>query len=206
MSAMAPPTSHAPRISIGVCTWRETTDGLTKMPAPMIPPITIIVASKGAEPTRERWFVVGGTQFLSRTNWRILCKADFKERQSQIAAPALLRKVIDFHQSHSSPAVFSRNDGGIHSRQQTRRHGGLEPVRRREAVRADLRRLVCILLPVIVRDYRGTLSVANIKRGIEQRICYTRLRERRTEPTNDKFRRAAIVANNESADQHIPLS
>src|SRR5438105_1405385 len=195
MSAMAPPTSHAPRISIGVCTWRETTDGLTKMPAPMIPPITIIVASK--RPSRRASDGSLAGEFNSRVE---------RIGALETAAPALLRKVIDFHQSHSNPAVFSRNDSGIHSRQQTRRHGGLEPVRRREAVRADLRRLVCILLPVIVRDYRGTLSVANIKRGIEQRICYTRLRERRTEPTNDKFRRAAIVANNESADQHIPLS
>src|SRR6266849_1536281 len=44
-SAMNPPSSHAPRISAGVCTCRATTYGLMKIPAPTIPPMTIIVAS-----------------------------------------------------------------------------------------------------------------------------------------------------------------
>src|SRR5713226_8690193 len=44
-SAMSPPSSHAPRISAGVCTCRATTYGLMKIPAPTIPPMTIIVAS-----------------------------------------------------------------------------------------------------------------------------------------------------------------
>src|SRR5438270_3773800 len=47
ISAISPPISQAPRIRNGVCTCRATTDGLTKIPAPMIPPITIMVASKG---------------------------------------------------------------------------------------------------------------------------------------------------------------
>ena len=36
---------HAPRISAGVCSCCATTYGLMKMPAPTMPPITIMVAS-----------------------------------------------------------------------------------------------------------------------------------------------------------------
>src|SRR2546422_3156393 len=43
-SAISPPRTQTPRISVGVCTCRATTEGLMKMPAPMIPPITTIVA------------------------------------------------------------------------------------------------------------------------------------------------------------------
>src|SRR5205823_11099475 len=45
-SAITPPAAHAPMMNSGVWTWRATTYGLMKMPDPMIPPITIIVASK----------------------------------------------------------------------------------------------------------------------------------------------------------------
>src|SRR5277367_3528761 len=44
-SAIAPPASHAPRISAGVCTSPATTYGLMKIPEPTMPPITSIVAS-----------------------------------------------------------------------------------------------------------------------------------------------------------------
>src|SRR5260370_34435000 len=44
---MTPPAAHAPTISAGECTCIATTCGLMKMPDPMIPPITIIVASNG---------------------------------------------------------------------------------------------------------------------------------------------------------------
>src|SRR5437763_6011904 len=42
---MPPPIAHAANARSGVWTNRATTDGLTKIPAPMMPPITIIVAS-----------------------------------------------------------------------------------------------------------------------------------------------------------------
>src|ERR1041385_4792045 len=42
---MTPPAIQAPRIRAGVCTCRATTYGLMKIPDPMIPPMTIIVAS-----------------------------------------------------------------------------------------------------------------------------------------------------------------
>src|SRR5690348_6618437 len=48
---MTPTMIHGARISAGVCTCRATTYGLMKMPAPMIPPITIIVASN--KPSRR---------------------------------------------------------------------------------------------------------------------------------------------------------
>ena len=44
-SAMTPPAAHAPTISAGVCTDCATTYGLMKMPEPMMPPMTIMVAS-----------------------------------------------------------------------------------------------------------------------------------------------------------------
>jgi hypothetical protein len=37
---------HAARMRNGVCTWRATTAGFMKIPEPMMPPMTIIVASK----------------------------------------------------------------------------------------------------------------------------------------------------------------
>ena len=43
---MSPPASHAPTMSAGVCTCRATTYGVTKMPLPTMPPMTIMVASK----------------------------------------------------------------------------------------------------------------------------------------------------------------
>ena len=44
---MTPPPAQAPRMSGAVCTCRATTYGLMKMPDPMMPPMTIMVASKG---------------------------------------------------------------------------------------------------------------------------------------------------------------
>jgi len=43
--ATTPPAAHTPRISMGVCNCCATTYGLMKMPAPTMPPITIMVAS-----------------------------------------------------------------------------------------------------------------------------------------------------------------
>src|SRR3954470_18554583 len=45
-NASIPPAAHAPRISAGEWTRCATSDGFAKIPAPTIPPITIIVASK----------------------------------------------------------------------------------------------------------------------------------------------------------------
>src|SRR5437667_1569573 len=42
---MTPPATQARRMSAGVWTWRATTYGLMKMPEPMMPPMTSIVAS-----------------------------------------------------------------------------------------------------------------------------------------------------------------
>src|SRR5690348_7471263 len=50
ISARMPPATQAPRIIAGVWTSFATTYGLMKMPDPMIPPITTIVASN--RPTR----------------------------------------------------------------------------------------------------------------------------------------------------------
>src|SRR5260370_32344521 len=52
--ASAPPTTHAPRIRKGVCTWCATTEGLRKIPDPTMPPITIMVASKSPSWRRIR--------------------------------------------------------------------------------------------------------------------------------------------------------
>jgi hypothetical protein len=46
ISATSPPSTQTPRIKNGVVTWRATTDGFMKIPEPMMPPITIMVASK----------------------------------------------------------------------------------------------------------------------------------------------------------------
>ena len=45
-SAMAPPITHAPRATAALGVRSATTAGLMKMPAPMMPPITIMVPSK----------------------------------------------------------------------------------------------------------------------------------------------------------------
>src|SRR5664279_1279216 len=43
--ARIPPATHTPRMRTGVCSCCATTYGLMKMPAPTMPPITIMVAS-----------------------------------------------------------------------------------------------------------------------------------------------------------------
>src|SRR6266542_4884334 len=45
-SAINPPRAQTKSIRKGVVTWRATTDGFMKIPDPIMPPITIIVASK----------------------------------------------------------------------------------------------------------------------------------------------------------------
>ena len=47
MTATAPPAAQAPRTSYGESSRSATIAGLMKMPEPMIPPMTTIVASKG---------------------------------------------------------------------------------------------------------------------------------------------------------------
>src|ERR1700693_2988840 len=66
--AIIPPITQTPRINPGVCTCRATTEGLMKMPAPTIPPMTIMVAWKSpnwrascgpaAREGAEAWFPV----------------------------------------------------------------------------------------------------------------------------------------------------
>ena len=50
-TATTAPASHTPRINGTLFTRAATTAGLRKMPAPMMPPTTIIVPEKG--PTRR---------------------------------------------------------------------------------------------------------------------------------------------------------
>src|SRR5262249_7179578 len=50
--ASNPPNTHTLRINNGVCTRCATSEGLAKIPAPTMPPITIIVASNN--PSRRR--------------------------------------------------------------------------------------------------------------------------------------------------------
>ena len=45
-SAVKPPSTQAQRINPDVCTCRATTYGFTNMLLPIMPPITIMVASK----------------------------------------------------------------------------------------------------------------------------------------------------------------
>src|SRR5271154_3000972 len=47
IKARAPPMIHAPSAMAGVGTSRATTAGFLNMPAPMMPPMTMRVASKG---------------------------------------------------------------------------------------------------------------------------------------------------------------
>ena len=54
MIAIAPPISQTPTIRVGVETCRATSAGLTKMPEPMIPPMTSMVASN--RPSRRTSF------------------------------------------------------------------------------------------------------------------------------------------------------
>src|SRR5947207_1083847 len=54
-SAIKPPNAQAPRIRKSEWTCCATTYGLMKMPEPMIPPMTIIVASKRPRRRASRW-------------------------------------------------------------------------------------------------------------------------------------------------------
>ena len=58
MSAIAPPRPQAVRISGVVCARAATTDGLTKMPVPMMPPITMSVASNALSSRAKRGWSV----------------------------------------------------------------------------------------------------------------------------------------------------
>ncbi len=59
-SAMSPPRAQTSKNQEGRGNWRATTDGFMKMPDPMMPPMTIMVASN--RPRRRAsagagWFV-----------------------------------------------------------------------------------------------------------------------------------------------------
>jgi hypothetical protein len=60
-TAIAPPKTHAPRMSVGVCTCRATTYGFMKMPEPTMPPITTMTASN-----RPNWQAKRGLASLTR--------------------------------------------------------------------------------------------------------------------------------------------
>src|SRR5580692_7434822 len=59
--ARAPPMVHAPSAIAGVGTSRATTAGFLNMPAPIMPPMTMRVASKGPS--------LGATQFSAGADW-----------------------------------------------------------------------------------------------------------------------------------------
>src|SRR5437762_1500479 len=59
--------------------------------------------------------------------------------------------VVNFYQSDAGLIVFPANDGGIGTGSEANRDGGLEVVRRSEAVTGNQSGLVRVALPVVVR-------------------------------------------------------
>ncbi len=64
MSATTPPAAQAPRASPGVPTRAATAAGVRKMPAPMMPPTTAIVAEKS--PSRRAYVVMAPRNLRGR--------------------------------------------------------------------------------------------------------------------------------------------
>src|SRR5437588_8325485 len=121
ISAINPPINQAPRTRNGVCTCRATTDGLTKMPAPMIPPITIMVASKGpSRRARDGSFSLEFNSSLQQiirrfairhAPWnRITLQMQFEDRAE---AGRFLAEALQFYRGRKDIIVLALPRGGV---------------------------------------------------------------------------------------------
>src|SRR6476659_2896624 len=98
----------------------------------MIPPITIIVASNTPRRRAREGSWLREFNSRSRTNSRAVCKSSIKSPLLGCGRASALRQVIHFHHANAGAAVLPSDDGSVISRQQTRGHGGLEWIGRRE--------------------------------------------------------------------------
>src|ERR1700704_1596699 len=99
--------SHAPNASIGVCTCRATTDGLTKIPAPMIPPMTIIVAPTGRSRRAKDGPDAGSFEgFMANGYNRPIVKAEPRNEQP-------LGISIDLDEAYSRSTVLSGDNSCV---------------------------------------------------------------------------------------------
>src|ERR1700704_5331324 len=105
-------------MSIGVCTCLATTDGLTKMPAPIMPPITIMVASNAPRRRAKE----GSVEFNS------LVQRNPASYARTLSETYPLRQIVDLDDAHTRAAILPGDNRRVGSRNQTSEHGGLERI------------------------------------------------------------------------------
>src|SRR5436190_17306904 len=81
-----------------------------------------------------------------------------------------LPHVINFDEANSRAAILSCEDGGECARGQRGEYSGLEGILRRKSVRGELSGSYGIILPVVIRDQQGAITIAQFQDWIGQQV------------------------------------
>src|ERR1022692_1326128 len=112
-------------------------------------------------------------------------------------------EIVDFDQTDASAVVHSREQRGVKPRRQSRRYARLQIVCRLETVGNEFRSLCRVILPVVIRDEKHSITVAQLQRWIGQRVSHTKGRQARTKASRYDSVHAAVVAQDEARDHYV---
>ena len=79
----------------------------------------------------------------------------------------------------------------------------LEVVCRRETRRDDFRGLHRVILPVVIRDEKRSITVAQLQRWICQRVWHTKGRQAGTNASRHDSVHAAVTTQDEARDHYV---
>ena len=120
--------------------------------------------------------------------------------------PGALRRrapVVNFNQADASAVVQSTKQGGVKARRQRRGYGRLAVVCRHQTRRGDFRSLQRVILPVVIRDEKGSITVAQLQRWIcQDRRSRERSGSEARADTTDYYSVIGGVAAEEEARNH----
>ena len=128
-----------------------------------------------------------------------------RPRPTEEGAVRSLRRpeVVDFDQTNASAVVKAREQRGVKARRQRRRYARLQWVCRRETVGHEFRGLGLVILPVVIRDQKRSITVAQLQRWIGQRVGHTKASQAGTYASRYDSVHAAVVAQDETRDHYV---
>src|ERR1700682_4406846 len=111
--------------------------------------------------------------------------------------------IVDFNETDATAVVPPREQRRVKPRRQCRGYARLQWVCRRQTRRGNYRRLSRVILPVVIRDEKRSVTVAQLQGWIGQRVRHTKASQARTNAARHDSVRAAVVAQDEARDHYV---